>query len=89
MGGPHYASQGTDCGEQQFAPSELAIGQSIAVPDSNANTVDAASQFIAQGARWVPSKALARAIDDAALGRNQVPAPWSKSGMRSMQLNIS
>ena len=31
--------------EQQFARSELAIGQSIAVPDSNANTVDAASQF--------------------------------------------
>lgn len=60
-------------GEQQFARSELAIGQSIAVPDSNSNVVDAVNQFIAQGGRWTPSRALAQAIDDAALGRIKCP----------------
>lgn len=60
-------------GEQQLARAEFATGQAIAVPDGDTNVVDAANQFVAQGSRWAPSKALARAIDDAALGRIKCP----------------
>jgi hypothetical protein len=63
----------TTFGRQQFARAELAMAPSIAVADDNATVVDATTRFIAQGGRWAPSKDLARAINDAALGRTKCP----------------
>jgi hypothetical protein len=55
--------------QQQFSRAEVAIAPLIASLDRNTDVVDSASRFIAQGGRWTPSPTLARAIDDAALGR--------------------
>ena len=56
-------------GSQQFAIAESALTPAFANPDPNAAVVDAASRFVAQGGAWTPSADLARAIDDAAMGR--------------------
>jgi hypothetical protein len=55
--------------EQQFALAESVVAPVIAssADDSNQPVVDATARFIAQGGRWTPSPALARAIDEAAL----------------------
>ena len=55
---------------QQFARAESAIGPVLSRFDSSRKTVvDATARFVAQGGQWTPSSALARAVDDAALGR--------------------
>lgn len=54
---------------QQFALAETALAPVLAVSDSHDRVVDASSRFVAQGGSWAPSHALARAIEDAALGR--------------------
>lgn len=66
-------------GEGHFDPSafdrheraraELGLAPLVDEPGSNVTVVDAASRFVAQGGRWVPSRTLARRIDEAALGR--------------------
>jgi hypothetical protein len=38
-------------------------------PRDAVSVVDAATRFVAQGGRWVPSKTLQRLIDAAALGQ--------------------
>ncbi len=48
---------------------ESALAPAFASPDPNATVMDAASRFVAQGGAWTPSADLARAIDDAAMGR--------------------
>jgi hypothetical protein len=53
----------------QRALAELALAPLSTEPEGAAPVVDAASRFVAQGGRWVPSKTLARRIEDAALGR--------------------
>jgi hypothetical protein len=59
--------------KQQFALAESIIAPVFAVldDDSNQTVVDATSRFIAQGGQWVPSRALARVIDQTALGQRQ------------------
>jgi hypothetical protein len=54
---------------QQFALAESALALALGGSATNAMVVDAASRFVAQGGGWTPSKELARAIDDAAMGR--------------------
>lgn len=56
-------------GRQQFALAESALAPALADADANGTIVDAASRFVAQGGAWMPSAQLARAIDDAAMGR--------------------
>ncbi len=57
--------------KQQFALAEAVIAPVFAVfnDHSNETVVDATSRFVAQGGQWVPSHALARVIDEAALGQ--------------------
>ncbi|WP_235012304.1 hypothetical protein [Caballeronia catudaia] len=57
--------------EQQFALVESIVAPVIAssADEDNQPVVDATARFIAQGGRWTPSAALARAIDEAALGQ--------------------
>lgn len=57
--------------KQQFALAESVVTPVIAssTDESNQPVVDATARFIAQGGRWIPSPALARAIDEAALER--------------------
>jgi hypothetical protein len=62
----------------RFAKQQFALAESVVAPvfavfddDSNQTVVDATSRFIAQGGQWVPSGALARAIEEAALGQRQ------------------
>ena len=57
----------------QWARAELAFSPRMDGPGSAAVVVEAASRFVAQGGRWVPSKTLARLIDDAGLGRVKYP----------------
>jgi hypothetical protein len=59
--------------KQQFALVESAVASVFAVfkVDGNQTVVDATSRFIAQGGQWVPSRALARVIDQTALGQRQ------------------
>lgn len=59
--------------KQQFALVESVVAPVFAVFDENGDetVVDATSRFVAQGGQWVPSGALARAIEDAALGQRQ------------------
>jgi len=56
---------------RQFSRSELGVmpdGRELtAERDASANVVDATIHFAARGGRWVPPKALARALRDAAL----------------------
>ena len=54
---------------QQFALAETALAPLQAVSENNDRVVDATSRFVAQGGAWAPSHALARAIQDATLGR--------------------
>ena len=58
---------------QQFARAELAMAPSIGAVNHNSTIVDAASRFLSEGGRWTPSRALARTIDDAVLGRIKCP----------------
>jgi hypothetical protein len=59
--------------KQQFALVELAVAPVFAVfdDDNNPTVVDATSRFLAQGGQWAPSRALARVIDQTALGQRQ------------------
>lgn len=61
---------------QQFSRFELAvapiIGSTSEVNDSTV-VVNAETRFVARGGRWTPSKALASAMLDAALGRIKCP----------------
>jgi Tfp pilus assembly protein PilW len=54
---------------QQFALAETALAPVLAVSESNNGVIDATARFVAQGGSWAPSLTLARAIEDAALGR--------------------
>jgi hypothetical protein len=55
--------------EQQFALAESVVARVIASSADGRKqpVVDATTRFIAQGGRWTPSRALAHAIDEAAL----------------------
>ncbi len=55
--------------QQQFALAETALAPVLAVSESNDGVIDATARFVAQGGSWAPSHALARAIEDAAMGR--------------------
>lgn len=55
--------------QQQFALAETALTRVLAVSESNDGVIDATTRFVAQGGSWAPSPTLARAIEDAALGR--------------------
>ncbi len=57
--------------QQQFALAETALAPVLAVSESNDGVIDATARFVAQGGSWAPSRSLARAIEDAALGRPQ------------------
>ncbi len=63
---------------QQFSRFESGVmpgGRELTAEcDASANVVDATIHFAARGGRWVPPKALARALRDAAL--NHVKCPW-------------
>lgn len=52
----------------QRARAELALAPLVADSDGAAIVVDAATRFVDQGGRWAPSRALARRIEEAALG---------------------
>lgn len=57
---------------RQFARAESLLGEVLSRSTDGANTVvDAAARFVAQGGAWTPSSALARAVNDAALGRRK------------------
>ncbi|MFP3647678.1 hypothetical protein [Paraburkholderia sp. SIMBA_054] len=59
-------------GKQQSALAELFMAPVSAFnSDHNQTIVEAASRFIAQGGQWVPSSALARIIDELALGQRR------------------
>lgn len=66
-------------GEQQFALAETALAPVLATPNGSTTVVDAAARFVAQGGAWVPSRVLARAIQDAALGRRRCPGLPARS----------
>jgi hypothetical protein len=53
----------------QRAFLELALSPVLGQVRNATDVVDASDRFIAQGGRWKPSTAVARLIDDAALGR--------------------
>jgi|GEM_PF-688528 hypothetical protein len=55
--------------DQQFAHAELAIEPVISHANHKEKVVAAASKFIAQGGRWIPSKTLAHIIYETALGK--------------------
>jgi hypothetical protein len=57
--------------KQQFALAESVFAPVFAVfaDESDQTVVDAASRVIAQGGQWVSSRALARVIDQTALGQ--------------------
>jgi len=54
--------------KQQWALAESALDPALALPADDKSVLDAASRFIAHGGRWRPRAALAKLIDDAALG---------------------
>jgi hypothetical protein len=54
---------------QQLALAETALAPVLAVSEGNDSVIDATARFVAQGGSWAPSHTLARAIEDAALGR--------------------
>jgi hypothetical protein len=62
---------------QQFSRFEVGMAPLMSAlrneVDADTGVVDASSRFTAQGSHWVPSTILARAIDDAALGRVKCP----------------
>jgi hypothetical protein len=53
----------------QRALAEVALSPVLGQAQKGTDVVDATDRFIAQGGRWKPSAAVARLIDDAALGR--------------------
>jgi hypothetical protein len=59
--------------KQQFALAETVVARVFPAldDDSEQRVVDATSRFIAQGGQWIPSRALARVIDQTALGQRQ------------------
>lgn len=59
--------------KQQFALLESVVAPVVAVfdDDSHQTVVDATSRFLAHGGQWAPSRALARVIDQTALGQQQ------------------
>ena len=57
--------------QQQSSRAELAMATMIFGRPTNSAVVDAASRYVAHGGRWTPSRFLARAIEDAALGRTR------------------
>jgi hypothetical protein len=59
--------------KQQFALAESVFAPVFAVSAdaSNSTIVDAASRFIAQGGQWIPTRTLARVIDQTALGQRR------------------
>jgi len=57
----------------QRAHAELALALPTAEPARAATVVDATSRFVSQGGRWMPSPAVARLIEEAALGRVKCP----------------
>ena len=59
--------------KQQFALAQSAVAPVFAVfdDDGNQTVVDATSRFIAQGGQWAPSRALARVINQTALGQQK------------------
>ena len=56
-------------GQQQAALAEAAMAPVFGGAERNETVVDAASRFVAQGGQWRPTAKLARAIDEAAMGR--------------------
>jgi hypothetical protein len=61
-------------GRHQFSRAELGMAPLISDYSCRTDVIDGSSQFIARGGRWTPSPAVARAIDDAALGRVKCPS---------------
>jgi hypothetical protein len=59
--------------KQQYARIETALAPVFADPQRDEKIVDAGEQFVAQGGTWTPSRALAKAIENAALGRQRCP----------------
>jgi hypothetical protein len=59
--------------KQQWARAESALDRGLDVPESQDNVLDAAVLFVAHGGAWKPSAALARALEEAALGRTTCP----------------
>jgi hypothetical protein len=59
--------------KQQFTLAEPVVARVFPAldDDSEQRVVDATSRFIAQGGQWIPSRALARVIDQTALGQRQ------------------
>jgi len=60
--------------QQQLSRAELAMSSMIGGRERNVDLIDTATRFIADGGRWVPSRAVASAIHDAALGRRPCTA---------------
>jgi hypothetical protein len=56
---------------QQMARLETMLAPVLASPSRDDKIVQADTRFIAQGGTWTPSKSLARAIDDVALGHRK------------------
>ena len=54
--------------ESSSGLAESALDPALALPEDDESVLDAASRFIAQDGRSHPPRALARTIDDAALG---------------------
>lgn len=54
---------------QQLALAETTLAPVLAVSEGNDSVIDATARFVAQGGSWAPSHTLARAIEDAAMGR--------------------
>ena len=54
---------------QQWALAESALDPAFGGTKHKEKVLDAATRFIAQGGTWRPSSALARAINEAALGQ--------------------
>jgi hypothetical protein len=71
--GPRAPFEPSRSEKQQFALAASVVAPVFAVfdDDGNQTVVDATSQFIAQGGQWVPSRALARVIDQTALDQRQ------------------
>jgi hypothetical protein len=56
--------------KQRWALADSALALGLAAPGHDDSIVDAASRFIAQGAKWPPQAALAQQLDDSALGNS-------------------
>jgi hypothetical protein len=56
---------------QQAARVELVLSPVMGNPARTDSVIDATERFVAAGGSWKPSKSLARAIEDAALGNRK------------------